>query len=345
MHFLDEVELLVASGRGGDGCLSFLRERNRPRGGPDGGDGGDGGDVWLEAVADLNTLVDYRFGETFSAQSGEAGRGRMQSGARGADLVLPVPVGTLVHNRSTDELIADLSVPGGRALVARGGAGGRGNARFKSSVNRSPRQTTSGGGGEQRELMLQLKLMADVGLLGMPNAGKSTLLRRVSAARPKVADYPFTTTEPHLGTVSLGGDGSFVMADIPGLIEGAAEGRGLGFKFLRHLERAGLLLHVVALQPSEPDRVVQNIRIIEAELAGYSEELMRCERWLLLNQIDLIPIPDRSEYLDSMRAQLSADTLERCHAISALTGEGVRELVNALALRLSVGAAYDEGWA
>jgi len=273
MKFVDQVTITVEAGKGGNGCLSFLREKYRPNGGPDGGDGGDGGSVYLIADENLNTLVDYRYQPRYRAESGEAGRGRNCSGAAGADLELKVPVGTTVVDIETLEVLADLTRAGDRALIAQGGFHGLGNARFKSSVNRAPRQTSPGSEGEKRQIRLELKIMADVGLLGLPNAGKSSLIRAVSAARPKVADYPFTTLVPNLGVVQTEPHKSFVMADIPGLIEGAAEGAGLGYYFLRHVSRVRLLLQVVDMQPLDGSSPQEAVETIEQELYKFSETL------------------------------------------------------------------------
>ncbi|MGH8167026.1 MAG: GTPase ObgE, partial [Woeseiaceae bacterium] len=274
MKFVDEATIRVQAGNGGNGALSFRREKYIERGGPDGGDGGRGGSVYLVAKAGTNTLADFRVARKHRAESGQPGAGRNKSGKSGDDLDVPVPCGTVVHDVDTGELIGDLTEAGQRLKVAEGGRGGFGNTHFKSSVNRAPRKTTPGTSGEARHLKLELKLLADVGLVGLPNAGKSTLIRAMSAARPKVADYPFTTLHPHLGVVSVGPLQSFVMADIPGLIEGAAEGAGLGIQFLRHLERTRLLLHVVDLAPLDADaRPSDQVEAIGQELAKFSDEL------------------------------------------------------------------------
>lgn len=288
MKFFDEADILVVAGDGGNGSLSFRREKYIPHGGPDGGDGGDGGSVYLVADESLNTLLDFRYKRRFAARRGGDGMGANRSGAKGDDVLLSVPVGTLVRDSDTGELIGDLVRDRQRLLVARGGWHGLGNARFKSSTNRAPRQTKPGQPGEQRNLHLELQLLADVGLLGLPNAGKSSLIRRLTSATPKVADYPFTTLRPHLGVVELDPGRRFVIADIPGLIEGAADGAGLGTRFLKHLSRTGLLLHIVDLMPVDGDPVA-NIRAIEAELARFSDELAGRERWLVLNKGDLMP--------------------------------------------------------
>ena len=292
MKLVDEAEIEVFAGNGGNGCIGFRREKFIPLGGPDGGDGGNGGSVWLVADENLNTLVDFRHERSFRAQRGENGMGRQMYGKGGEDKVVTVPVGTVITNVDTDEVIGDLTRHGDRLLVARGGKGGLGNMHFKSSVNRSPRQATPGEPGEQRVLKLELKLLADVGLLGFPNAGKSTFIRAVSAATPKVADYPFTTLYPNLGVVSVEAHRSFVIADIPGLIEGAAEGAGLGAQFLRHLQRTRLLLHLVDLAPIEGGvegvSPAEQVRAIEHELGKHDAELLAKPRWLVLNKADLM---------------------------------------------------------
>ena len=288
MKFVDEVQVRIEAGDGGNGCVSFRREKYIPNGGPDGGDGGDGGDVYLLADENLNTLIDFRFERFHAAQRGENGRGANCTGARGQDLVLKVPVGTRSIDEDTGEVLGDLTQHGQKLMVAKGGFHGLGNTRFKSSVNRAPRQKTMGTPGEQRNLRMELLLLADVGLLGMPNAGKSTFIRAVSAARPKVADYPFTTLVPNLGVVRMKSEKSFVIADIPGLIEGAAEGAGLGIRFLKHLERCRVLLHLVdILPPDESDPAVSATTIIH-ELEKYNPELAAKPRWLVFNKLDLV---------------------------------------------------------
>jgi GTP-binding protein len=329
MKFVDEAIIEVHAGKGGDGVASFRREKYVPRGGPDGGDGGRGGSLYAIADRNLNTLIDYRYARIHRAQDGENGRGADQYGKSAPDIELRVPVGTIVSDLETGETIADLDRDGARALLARGGAGGLGNLHFKSSTNRAPRQFTRGAAGERRRLKLELKLLADVGLFGMPNAGKSTLIRAVSAARPKVADYPFTTLAPSLGVVRADVNRSFVLADIPGLIEGAAEGAGLGHQFLRHLARTRLLLHLVDLAPL--DAAVDpaaDARAIVSELRKYDEALYRKPRWLVLNKIDRIPAAERERavkrFLRNFRWR------GKSFIISALTGEGCRELVFAV---------------
>lgn len=329
MKFIDEVTIHVEAGRGGNGCLSFRREKFIPRGGPDGGDGGHGGDVYLCADGALNTLVDFRQQRRFKAQAGEGGRGRECSGKNGEDLYIRVPVGTVVHEPDTDELIGELVHAEDRLLVARGGRRGLGNTRFKSSTNRAPRKTTKGKPGEARRLHLELKLLADVGLLGLPNAGKSTLIRAISAARPKVADYPFTTLHPNLGVVRIESHRSFVVADIPGIIEGAADGAGLGLRFLKHLSRTRLLLHVVDMASAEfSNDPAHDVATIEQEVTAYSPELALRERWLVLNKIDLAAEDERRQ-----RAQRIVETLgwdKPVFLVSAATGEGCQDLVQSI---------------
>ncbi|MDX1609436.1 MAG: GTPase ObgE [Halofilum sp. (in: g-proteobacteria)] len=333
MKFVDEATIRVQAGAGGNGCMSFRREKFLPKGGPDGGDGGDGGDVWLVGDEGLNTLVDFRHRRLHRAGRGGHGSGSNRTGARGEDCMVPVPVGTLVYDAGTGELIGDVTEHGQRLLVARGGVHGRGNARFKSSTNRAPRQTTDGTPGDERELALELKLLADVGLLGYPNAGKSTLIRAVSAARPKVADYPFTTLQPQLGVVRLGPTQSFVMADIPGLIAGAAEGAGLGLQFLKHLDRTGLLLHVVDVAATHDgsDPATAATALV-AELARYSEALAGRERWLVLNKIDALPAGERAQAGEAVVAAL--DWNGPVFRVSALGGDGTDELCRAIMARL-----------
>ncbi len=288
MKFVDEATIRVAAGNGGDGCLSFRREKFVPFGGPDGGDGGDGGSVYLYGDENLNTLVDYRHTRKLRAERGQNGAGRNCTGAKGNDVSAPVPLGTQVFDVETGELIGELLQDQQMLLVAQGGKHGLGNTRFKSSTNRAPRQITKGTEGECRQLRLELKLLADVGLLGLPNVGKSTLIAAVSAARPKIADYPFTTLHPNLGVVSIEAHRSFVMADVPGLIQGAAAGAGLGIQFLKHLSRTRLLLHLLDIEPVDGSDPVENFRIIEKELATFSAQLAATERWLVLNKVDLL---------------------------------------------------------
>ena len=287
MKFVDEAQIRVTAGSGGNGCASFRREKFIPFGGPDGGDGGDGGSVWLVADEGLNTLVDFRHMRQFKAPRGQNGMGSQMYGKGGEDIFIRVPVGTVVTNVDTDEVIGDLTANGQRLKVADGGRGGLGNIHFKSSVNRAPRKATPGTPGEVRDLKLELRLLADVGLLGFPNSGKSTFIRAVSAATPRVADYPFTTLHPNLGVVRIGTDQSFVIADIPGIIEGAADGAGLGIQFLRHVSRTSLLLHVVDIRPIDGSDPVEQVQAIERELANFDTELVDRPRWLVINKMDV----------------------------------------------------------
>ncbi len=289
MRFVDEAVIKIAAGDGGNGCMSFRREKFIPFGGPDGGDGGHGGSVWAQADDGINTLVDYRYTRQFRAERGKSGRGANCTGASGGDVVLKVPVGTTLLDEATGEMLGDLTEIGQRVLLAKGGRGGLGNINFKSSTNRSPRKTTDGTPGEMRELRLELKVLADVGLLGLPNAGKSTFIRAVSAAKPKVADYPFTTLIPNLGVVDVDRHRSFVMADIPGLIEGASDGAGLGVRFLKHLARTRFLLHLVDVAPYDDTDPVESVQVIGRELEKFSPTLASLPRWLILNKIDLLP--------------------------------------------------------
>lgn len=324
MKFVDEAEITVEAGKGGNGCLSFRREKYIEKGGPDGGDGGDGGSVFLQADSALNTLVDFRFQPRYRAESGKPGQGRNCTGRGGEDLLVKVPLGTSVIDVETEELIADLNQPGVPVMVAKGGFHGLGNTRFKSSTNRAPRKTTHGTPGEARTLQLQLRLVADVGLLGLPNAGKSTLIRSVSAAKPKVADYPFTTLVPNLGVVSLGLERSFVMADIPGLIEGASEGAGLGFRFLKHLSRTRLLLHLIDAMPVDGSDPVANARSIIGELENFSPTLAGKERWLVINKVDLLQADEVEQLISALRREF--DWQGEIHQISALSGIGCADL-------------------
>jgi GTP-binding protein len=329
MKFIDEADVRVEAGSGGRGCVSFRREKFIPRGGPDGGDGGDGGSVYLVAREGINTLADFRVQRRFKAENGRGGGGQDMTGAAGADLYVEVAKGTEVHDLDTGEKLGDLSHDGDQLLVAKGGQGGRGNARFKTSVNRAPRQFDPGEAGESRYLKLALKLLADVGLLGAPNAGKSTLTRAISAARPKVADYPFTTLHPQLGVVRVGTDRSFVVADIPGLIEGAAAGAGLGIRFLKHLERTRLLLHIVdACAELAGGNVVESYRAVEGELGQYSAALADRPRWLVLNKLDLLPPEERVARVAAIVAEL--DWQGPVYGISALTADGTKRLVQAV---------------
>jgi GTP-binding protein len=328
MQFIDEASIRVEAGKGGNGCLSFRREKYVAKGGPDGGDGGDGGDVVLVADPALNTLVDFRFQPLYRAEHGESGAGRNKTGARGETLWVRVPVGTSVVDEDTLETLGDLAEADQTLIVARGGRRGIGNTHFKSSTNRAPRRTTPGEPGEVRQLRLQLKLLADVGLLGMPNAGKSTLIGKVSAAHPKVADYPFTTLTPSLGVVKRRGeDTSLVMADIPGLIGGAAQGAGLGVQFLRHLARTRLLLHLVECLPADGADPLANLSLIEGELAAYSPALTERPIWTVLTKVDLLSDEQRDSLLGELRA---AHPQRPLFAISSVTGAGLDALVRAL---------------
>ncbi|SEA48235.1 Obg family GTPase CgtA [Microbulbifer marinus] len=328
MKFVDEAPIHVQAGKGGNGCLSFRREKFVEKGGPDGGDGGDGGSVYLEADDSLNTLVDYRYQPRYAAESGEPGRGRNCTGAKGDDLVLKVPVGTTVIDVDTGETLGDMTEAGERLLVAQGGWHGLGNTRFKSSTNRAPRQTTNGSLGEERSLKLELKVLADVGLLGLPNAGKSTFIRAVSAAKPKVANYPFTTLVPNLGVVQVQKHRSFVIADIPGLIEGAAEGAGLGVRFLKHLTRCRVLLHLVDLAPFDGSDPVENARVIERELASFSPTLAERERWLVLNKTDLVPAAELDQRCEAIVEALNWQG--PVFRVAAIRGEGTDVLCGRL---------------
>lgn len=325
MRFVDEAVIKVEAGHGGNGCLSFRREKFIPRGGPDGGDGGDGGSIYFEACNDLNTLVDFRYMRHYKAQNGQQGMGGNCTGKKGDDLTIKVPVGTLVYDIDTGELLGDINKPGVPVLIAQGGFHGLGNTRYKSSVNRSPRQTSPGSPGEARHLRLELQVLADVGLLGLPNAGKSTLIRAVSSSKAKVADYPFTTLHPGLGVVNVSSHKSFVMADIPGLIEGAASGAGLGHRFLKHLSRTCVLLHVVDVTPVDGSDPVDSAKAIINELAEYSNELAQKPRWLVLNKMDTLP--DAASKEEKVQAIVQGLNWKgKVYAISAISGEGTQQL-------------------
>ena len=328
MKFVDEAEITVEAGNGGDGCLSFRREKYIEKGGPDGGDGGDGGSVFLLADESLNTLVDFRFQPRYRAESGQSGQGRKCTGKSGENLFIKVPVGTSVIDTNTEELLADLNNLNEQVLIARGGKHGMGNIRFKSSTNQAPRKITKGTKGEKRTIQLQLRLVADVGLLGLPNAGKSTLIRSVSAAKPKVADYAFTTLVPNLGVVSVGLERSFTMADVPGLIEGASDGAGLGFRFLKHLSRTHLLLHLIDVMPFGGDDPVNSAQKIILELENFSSTLAKKERWLVLNKIDLLNEKELNDFEKRLRGKLNWSG--KIHQISALKKTGCSELCKAL---------------
>jgi len=323
MQFIDEATIRVEAGNGGKGCLSFRREKFVAKGGPDGGDGGDGGDVILVADTALNTLIDFRFQPLYRATHGESGGGRNRTGAQGEPRRVKVPVGTSVIDNETLEVLGDLVEPGAELIVARGGRRGLGNTRFKTSTNRAPRKTTPGYPGDMRQLRLQLKLLADVGLLGLPNAGKSMLISTVSAARPKVADYPFTTLVPSLGVVRVDEEASFVMADIPGLISGAAQGAGLGVQFLRHLARTRILLHLTEPKPLDGADPLDNAQLIEDELAAYSSALARRPIWSVISKIDLLEPDEREALVARFRAAFPERPVL---AVSAVTGEGLDEL-------------------
>ncbi len=334
MKFVDEVSIHVEAGKGGNGCVSFRREKYIPFGGPDGGDGGDGGSVYLVADGNLNTLVDLRYQSRFKAENGKPGQGSNMTGKSGSDLEIRVPVGTIVHDEDTEELLGDLVEEGQRLIVAQGGFHGIGNTRYKSSTNRAPRESSPGTPGEDRTLRLELKVLADIGLLGMPNAGKSTLIRSVSAAKPKVADYPFTTLYPNLGVVKVGTDRSFVIADIPGLIEGAAQGAGLGIRFLKHLARNRILLHLVDVAPYDGTDPIGAVRAIEAELEAFSPELAQRERWLVLNKVDLLPDEERDAVCDGIVEQLRWEG--PVYRISAIAKQGTDRLIQDIMARLEI---------
>lgn len=333
--FIDEVRIFVKAGDGGDGCTAFRREKYVPRGGPSGGDGGRGGDVWIYASQHYNTLLHYRFNPEHKAERGRHGEGSNRTGRDGASIELPVPVGTVIYDDDTGELLYDLTKPGERVLVAKGGRGGRGNAHFATSTHQAPTEHEPGRPGEERRLRLELKLLADVGLVGFPNAGKSTLISRVSAARPKIADYPFTTLEPHLGVVRLEDGRSFVMADIPGLIEGAHQGHGLGVQFLRHVERTRLLAHLVDVSEMSGRDPVRDFEIILAELASFSKELARKPMFVVATKMDVAQAPERVE---ALKAAARKKRL-RFFPISAVTGEGLEKLIRAMADKIAAG--YD----
>lgn len=326
MKFIDEARIEVHAGKGGDGVASFRREKFVPRGGPDGGDGGRGGSIIAVADRNINTLIDYRYARIHRAKNGQKGMGSDCFGRAAEDIVLRMPVGTVVSEAESGELLFDLAQDGERAVLAQGGRGGLGNLHFKSSTNRAPRQFTFGEPGVSRYLKLELKVLADVGLLGLPNAGKSTLIRAISAARPKVADYPFTTLQPNLGVVRVDESRSFVVADIPGLIEGAAEGAGLGHQFLRHLARTKLLLHVIDVVPPDPQAdVARDAKALVRELRKYDEALYRKPRWLVFNKLDLVPEGERPKLIQSLLKKLG---VSRKHfSIAAISGEGCKPLI------------------
>jgi GTPase len=329
MKFVDEATIDVAAGNGGAGCASFRREKFIPFGGPNGGDGGRGGSIYAVADSNLNTLIDYRYARRHEARNGEAGRGSDQFGAAGDDIVLRMPVGTILRDFETDEVVAELLTPGEKLLICKGGDGGFGNLHFKTSTNRAPRQKTPGWPGEAKKLKLELRVLADVGLLGMPNAGKSTLIAAISNARPKIADYPFTTLHPNLGVVRVGPEQSFVVADIPGLIEGAAEGAGLGHQFLRHLQRTRLLLHLIDMAPFDDsiDPVAQAKAIVK-ELKKYDAALHAKPRWLVLNKMDMVPVDERAARVADFVRRMR--TKQPVFEVSALTRQGLEPLLKAI---------------
>ena len=338
MKFIDEARIEVHAGKGGDGVASFRREKFVPRGGPDGGDGGRGGSIFAVADRNINTLIDYRYARIHRAKNGQKGMGSDCFGRAAADIVLRMPVGTVVSDAETGEILFDLTRDGETVTLAQGGKGGLGNLHFKSSTNRAPRQFTVGEPGVSRYLKLELKVLADVGLLGLPNAGKSTLIRAISAARPKVADYPFTTLQPNLGVVRADENRSFVVADIPGLIEGAAEGAGLGHQFLRHLARTRLLLHIIDVMPPDPAAdVVRDAKALVRELRKYDEALYRKPRWLVFNKLDLVPEAERGKLVQGLLKKLGAK--RKSFTISALTGEGCRAMVFAVMQHVEDSAA------
>jgi GTP-binding protein len=333
MKFIDEAKIYVKAGDGGNGAATFRREKYIPMGGPNGGDGGRGGSIYVVADCNINTLVDYRYTRKFIGQRGENGGGADCYGAGGDDIILRMPVGTVISDLNTGEILADLDVNEKKILIAKGGKGGLGNIHFKSSTNRAPRQKTNGDQGEEHELTLELRVLADVGLLGLPNAGKSTLIRAVSSARPKVADYPFTTLHPNLGVVRVDAEKSFVMADVPGLIEGAADGAGLGIRFLKHLQRTRILLHLVDIAPIDPDsNPVRDAKAIVGELIKHDPALADKPRWLVLNKLDLIPEEDREKAVkDFLKAYKKATKYDGpVFPITAISGEGTKPLIYAI---------------
>lgn len=340
MKFVDEATIRVEAGKGGDGCLSFRREKYIEKGGPDGGDGGNGGSIYLVGEASLNTLVDFRYRPLYRSEKGQAGMGREKTGARGQDMFLKVPLGTSVFDEEADLHVGDINEPGEKLLVATGGRRGIGNTHFKSSTNRTPRQFTRGEKGEARDLRFELKLLADVGLLGMPNAGKSTLIRAVSAARPKVADYPFTTLTPNLGVVRLGHDASFVIADIPGLIPGAAEGAGLGVQFLKHLSRTRLLLHLVDLLPVDGTDPIESFKAIAAEVQKYSETIAAKPQWLVASKADLLTPEQAQAGLEELKQAVGWEG--PAFLISAVAQTGLDELSAAVMRALDEMAASEQ---
>lgn len=333
MKFIDEAKIYVKAGDGGNGAATFRREKYIPMGGPNGGDGGRGGSIYAIADRNINTLVDYRYTRKFIGKRGENGGGADQYGAGGDDIILRMPVGTVIYDENTDDIVADLSEHDQKVLIAKGGKGGLGNLHFKSSTNRAPRQKTNGETGEEFELRLELRVLADVGLLGLPNAGKSTLIRAISSARPKVADYPFTTLHPNLGVVRVDDEKSFVVADVPGLIEGAADGAGLGIRFLKHLQRTRILLHLVDIAPIDPDaNPVKDAKAIVGELIKHDPALADKPRWLVLNKLDLIPEEDREKAIkDFLKAYKKATKYDGpVFPITAISGDGTKPLIYAI---------------
>ncbi len=332
MQFIDEVEITVTSGNGGNGCVSFRREKFVPRGGPNGGDGGNGGNVMFVANANMSSLLDYRYSKHYKARNGEVGRGSDQHGASAPDLIIPVPVGTMIMDVQDDKIIVDLEKDGESKIIAKGGKGGRGNARFVSSTNRSPRNAEGGKKGETVELRLELKMLADVGILGFPNAGKSTLISKISAAKPKISDYPFTTLVPNLGVVTYGDYQSFVVADIPGIIEGAHTGQGLGLRFLKHVERTRLLVHLLDLDPFSGRDPVKDYELVNSELKKYSPQLAEKPQLIVLNKIDLEKASERKKEIEENMKKKGIEII----SISAVTGKGCRELVYSVAQKLKL---------
>jgi len=347
MKFIDEARIYVKAGDGGNGAATFRREKYIPMGGPNGGDGGRGGSIYAIADRNINTLVDYRYTRKFIGKRGENGAGADQYGAGGDDIVLRMPVGTVIYDENTGEVMADLAADGQKALLAKGGRGGLGNLHFKSSTNRAPRQKTDGEQGQEFELRLELRVLADVGLLGLPNAGKSTLIRAISSARPKVADYPFTTLHPNLGVVRVDDAKSFVVADVPGLIEGAADGAGLGIRFLKHLQRTRILLHLVDIAPLDPEAdPVKDARAIVGELQKHDPALAEKPRWLVVNKLDLIPEEEREQAVAAfLKAYRKATKYDGpVFPIAAISGDGTRPLIYALheALERMARPAFDD---
>ena len=341
MRFLDEVKIYIHAGDGGNGAVSFRREKFIPLGGPDGGDGGRGGDVLISPDPHLNTLIDFRYQQHFKAQRGGNGMGKNRTGRSAPDVAVRVPLGTVVRDDADGSILYDITRPDQHQIIAKGGRGGLGNTRFKSSTNRAPRQCQPGEIGEERWLRLELKLLADVGLIGLPNAGKSTLIATVSAARPKIADYPFTTLTPNLGVVRAGSEISFVMADIPGLISGASNGQGLGHAFLKHVERCAVLAHLVEMVPADGSDPVDNFRLIERELAAYSPKLAAKPQWVVISKSDLLP-PDEGEVLEKRLRAVLSEAHGPLHRLSSATGQGIKPWVYALAQAVAVRSPLED---